>query len=72
MDKEFLLVTCYDIIMKLEANVDQENQGRISKKKKSFWDEWNFKPKFSPMFHFELVNEGWIITTILCANMYIT
>ena len=24
------------------------------------YDKWNFKPKISPIFHFELVNEGWI------------
>ena len=34
---------------------------RISKKK---YDVWNFKPKSSPIFHFELVNEGWIIAIL--------
>ena len=28
---------------------------------------WNFKPKISPIFHFEQVNEGWIIA-ILCVD----
>ena len=32
-------------------------------------DKWNFKPTISPIFHFELVNEGWIID-ILCVNAF--
>ena len=36
--------------------------GGISKKLCGVYvyDKWNFKPKISSTFHFELVNDGWI------------
>ena len=37
----------------------------------STYDIWNFKSKISPMFHFELVNEGWIIAILCVKNMHV-